>query len=295
VEDTISFSGSTSRLYTEFIPTLKKLSGPKLSVNHIFLRNIENKTLVARVKTNDSIKANSTIIPSVAKTTTPTGFQGDARQFNGHGWYVLVLVLSLSIFAWGKALYEKYLVQIINSVYNYQASIQLFRDKNALFRNLSIILQVLFPINMGLFIFFAIDFYHLKQISQLPFLNILVYSIAVFIFFALKNLIYKFLGLVFKVQEDFSEIKHHMNTFNQTLGVFLLPFIISLPFVSDNLKNVSIVALFIIVGVYLLLFLLRGIQIVNRKHVPIFFLILYLCAVEILPVVLLVKTSYAII
>jgi hypothetical protein len=86
-----------------------------------------------------------------------------------------------------------------------------------------------------------------------------------------------------------------MNTFIQSLGVVLLPFVISLPFLGGELRNIFLIGLYFLTGVFIILFFFRGFQIVSRKQVPIFFLILYLCAVEILPVALIVKTSYLII
>jgi hypothetical protein len=125
--------------------------------------------------------------------------------------------------------------------------------------------------------------------------NIAIYSLSVFLFFKIKTLVYKFLGVLFKVQEEFHEVQHHMNVFIQTLGIVLVPFIISLPFLADHIKNYFLLALFLLSTVFVMLFFFRGFQIVSRKQVPIFFLILYLCAVEILPVALLIKASYSMI
>lgn len=305
IEDTTAFKGSTERIYSDYTPSFKKL--PAYAPNHIndnFLLNIAEKTVDLHYKTIDSTKqvtdtskintSTVSLVPA-PPPEPPAGFEGKIREVDSNGWYILLLILSLSIFAWGKALYQKYLLQIMNSLFNYQISIQLFRDKNALFRNLSIILQVLFPINIGLLIYFLNDFYKINQVSEISVLSIVLYSTIVFLFFRFKVILYKFLGLVFKVQDDFSEIQHHMNTFIQSLGVVLLPFVISLPFLGDELKNIFLTGMFLLLGVFIMLFFLRGFQIVSRKQVPVFFLILYLCAVEFIPVALIVKTSYSLI
>lgn len=298
-EDTTGFVGSTTRIDN---------TSPLLSLTKDYTYNPNENILFNILKKNGKTDMTNAVVPDSAKsktttvsTTQPfkskeiTGFEGNARVADSNGWYIFVLLIALSIFAWGKALYQKYLLQILASVYNYQISIQLFRDKNALFRNLSIILQFLFPINIGLLIYLLIDYYSFNQVFQWPLASIAVYSASVFVFFRLKTLLYKFLGVIFKVEEDFHEIQHHMNTFNQTTGVILLPFIISIPFLNEEFKPVLIISLFLFIGIIGMLFLYRGFQIVIRKQVSIFFLILYLCAVEILPVVLLIKTSYTII
>lgn len=296
-EDTTAVKGSTSRIYPDDVPSYRKSDYHPGIADQNFLKNIVKKTLHNHYKTIDSAnKTTAAVIQAPLPKQPPiSGFEGDLRDAVSSGWYIFFLLISLSIFAWGKSLYQKYLLQIFNSVYNYQISIQLFRDKNTLFRNLSIILQILFPINFGLMIYFLINYYQFNQVSGHTISSIGLYSAGVFLFFRFKAWVYKFLGLVFKVQDDFHEIQHHLNTFVQTLGVVLLPFVISMPFVNDALKNVVLIGLFIITGVFILLLFFRGLQIVNRKQVPVFFLILYLCAVEILPVALLIKTSYSII
>jgi hypothetical protein len=297
VEDTTAERGSVARIYTDFTPSFQKDEFNSEFSQQNFLLNISEKTISIHYKVKDTSSVNaSNITSTVAPIPQPlSGFEGNLRDQGTNGWYVFVLLISLSIFAWGKSLYQKYLLQIFNSVYNYQISIQLFRDKNALFRNLSIILQILFPINLGLLIYFLIDFYHFNHILEFPIASIGIYSLGVFLFFRLKTVFYRFLGIVFKVQEDFHEIQHHLNIFSQSLGVIILPFVISMPFLNDNLKSVVLISLFVLIGIYILLFFFRGFQIVTRKQVSLFFLILYLCAVEILPVAILIKTSISII
>lgn len=297
-EDTTVFEGSTSRIYTDFTPSFQKLPDYNADrLNENFLSNISEKNIHIFYKSKDSSEINKTVHSTVVTTQQkiPTGFEGKGRVIETNGWYILTLLIALSIFAWGKFLYQKYLLQILSSVYNYQISIQLFRDKNVLFRNLSIILQVLFPINVGLLIYYLIDFYNLNHVFNSSIIDIALYSFGVFLFFRLKAFIYRFIGFVFKVQEDFYEIQHHMNIFNQALGVVLVPFVVSLPFLNEGLKIYFLGGLFTFLGIMVLLFFFRGVQIVNRKQVSFFFLILYLCAVEILPVILLIKASYTIV
>jgi hypothetical protein len=301
-QDTVYvFKGSTTRIF-DYYPTLTTSLQTNENINSNVIANIGEKSLfgapVAPIPHIDTTKAKAnltTTVPAPKKPEVITGFEGKEFKSISYDWYTMILLIALAIFAWGKSLYHKYLLQIISSVYNYQISIQLFRDKNALFRNLSIILQVLYPISFGLLIYSLLNYFHLKQVFDYALASISAYSAGVFLFFQFKTMLYKFLGMVFKVEEDFHEIQHHLNIFNQTIGIFLLPFLISIPFLDDRFKPIAIVGLFLFAGATLLLFFYRGFQVVTRKQVSLFFLILYLCAVEILPIVLVIKTSYSII
>jgi len=299
ISDTTSFEGSLTRIYSGFVPSFKSLpdyNGSELNEN--FLSNINEKTIHLHYK--EDIKANSQSAKTLktyisAKDKANFGYEGKTRESNINGWYVLLAILSISIFAWGKSLYQKYLYQIVESLFNYQLANRLYRDKNILFRNLSIGLQLLFSLNIGLFLYYLSIRYNLKNLTNLPLANILIYSSGIFLFFQFKAALYKFIGYIFKVQDDFSEILHHVTIYNKALGLFLLPITLSIPFVNNHIQTGLLFFSLFIISSLMLLVLFRGFQIVNKKHVSFFFLILYLCAVEILPVVILIKASDTII
>lgn len=299
ITDTTSFEGSLARIYSGFVPSFKSIPDYNSSeLNDNFLTNIYEKTIHLNYKediktSSQSSKTLKTYIP--LKNKTEFGYEGKTRESNINGWYVLLALLSISIFAWGKSLYQKYLYQIVESLFNYQLANRLYRDKNILFRNLSIGLQILFSLNIGLFLYYLSIRYNLNNITNLPLANILIYSSGIFLFFQFKAALYKFIGYIFKVQDDFSEILHHVTIYNKALGLFLLPITLSIPFVNNYLQTGLLFFSLFIISALLLLVLFRGFQIVNKKHVSFFFLILYLCAVEILPVIILIKASDTII
>lgn len=298
--DTLQFQGSTTREYSDFIPSYKKnqeYNGTNLNYN--FLANIPDKSYHLNYerfigKTDTAVKAYVSV-PAINNEPIITGFEGKQKLTQPTGWLVVLSIFALVLFSRGKVLYNKYLYQIIEAIYNYQISIRLLKDKNVLFRSLSYSLQVLFSLNVGLLIFYFLDYNSYRQISEHTIISILVYSFSIFFIFQIKAMVCMFLGYSFNVQDDFTELLHNVSIYNKAIGLFLLPIVITFPFLQDKLKPVVLYAGIIITGLLLIMFLYRGLQIISRKRVSYFFLILYLCGVEILPLALIIKASNTII
>lgn len=271
-----------------------------------FLLDIPHKTIsqefnerigITKSTHTTPVKENkSPVTTAVVVQNTPTSFQGNVRANASLDWLPGLLLVSLFTFSWIKMIYQKYVVQVVTSLVNYQVSIRLLREKNVLFRNMSIGLNFVFALNIGLFIFFYIQCYSLNQINSNNFLSTLIYCTGIIVLYNLKTTVCKLLGNLFLVKEQFAEYVHNIHLYNKNIGLFLFPIVIAYPYITNNqIKPIIInIGLAIVIGMSLLL-IYRGFQIIMRSGVSIFYLILYLCAVEILPVLLLVKYSYTLI
>jgi hypothetical protein len=198
------------------------------------------------------------------------------------------------MFSWIKILYLKYIEQIVVSLINYQVSLRLFRDRNVLFRNMALGLNLVFAINTGLFLYYLTQFFNLRSdFNQVQ--SVLIFSLGITLIYGIKTFICRILGNIFLVREEFAEYIHNINLYNKNIGLFLFPVVISFPYIADSIKPSIIYIGMIVIGILIILRITRGIQIIMWKGASIFYLILYLCAIEILPVLLTVKLSYTLI
>lgn len=149
--------------------------------------------------------------------------------------------------------------------------------------------NVLFLSNVSVFAIQLRYFWNLKMdgLEDWQLYFIVFASLAgLYVFRALSSL---FIGSVFLKQRVFSEYFHHANIYTKNTGLFLLPIVVALQFLSyQHIDIIVYIGLLIIVALYLLL-LLRSFQVINRKNVSIFYMILYLCAFEFAPFLVLYK------
>ncbi|MFN8206823.1 MAG: DUF4271 domain-containing protein [Bacteroidales bacterium] len=204
-------------------------------------------------------------------------------------WTILFWLGSLAILLWARKSFARYFSHVINSVYDYTLSLNLFKDRNILLQRVSNLLQLNFMLVGALFIYLLWP--HIPGItgwsSPTPVLLIACCIPPALVLF--RWLINNGLGFLFSREKVFSEYNFQVQLNYKLLGIILLPIIIlSLYFNIASGKTLLIVGIILIISMYLHR-LYRGYKIIVQHHVSIFYTILYLCTFEILPLILLFK------
>ncbi|GAB7089031.1 DUF4271 domain-containing protein [Marinifilum fragile] len=229
----------------------------------------------------DSILTDSIERPLIKKGKLIESSQSD--------WMVGVSLFVVILMAIIRFSFSKYLQRLIDAIINYQVSNNLFLEKNM--RNLrgNIFLNGLFFINVS---FFAVLYYNYWFSGSDNKNNLLTffYTLAVFllIYFG-KFVVIRTLAYIFDGAKEGKEYLHTVFIYNKNLGIFLLPVTLSVPFIADFAAYLLLNAGIVIALIFYLFRLFRGIKILFRKHVSIFYMILYLCALEILPLLVIYK------
>ncbi|MFO7829867.1 MAG: DUF4271 domain-containing protein [Bacteroidales bacterium] len=207
-------------------------------------------------------------------------------QFN---WITLLLIATFMLYGWIRFFNKKYFISLVKSTISYQEAHALYRDKNSLMQRASFITNLLFISNVSLFVVQLINFFNIRVTEFVEYeIYFLVFAslIGLYLFRAITS---GFIGFVFLKQRVFAEYFHHINLFTKNTGIFLFPVIVALQYLSyDYLEFLVYIGLIIVVGLYLL-HIVRSFQIINRKNVSIFYMILYLCAFEFSPFLIIYK------
>jgi hypothetical protein len=266
---------SSSRVFQHdgySINSTKTASGSNFLFS-ISQKNISNHYNEIIIKNNSSDSLSKKQLVSIAQPQTikkETGYYGTPKVEASLNWLPAILLISLFTFSWVKLIYQKYVVQVVTSIVNYQVSIRLLREKNVLFRNMAIGLNVVFAVNLGLLIYYYLQFNNLNQLYSSNLLSVIVYSISIVMLYNIKTFLCKIIGSVFLVKDQFSEYVHNIHLYNKNLGLFLFPIIIIFPYITDIHAKAFVLylGLIIVIAVFLLL-IYRGIQIIMRNGVSI--------------------------
>ncbi|MGF1584644.1 MAG: DUF4271 domain-containing protein [Bacteroidales bacterium] len=204
-------------------------------------------------------------------------------------WIPALVILSLLLLAWIKLIYVQFLTPVLVSAFNYKESVKLYHGKNAPAQNAFLILNVIFAINGGLFLLFVSGFFNLDLPDIKPVLLFLGAFACLVLLYMLKSFSLKLLGFLFDKQRLFSEYSYNISLYNKIYGLLLLPLVVGILYGSDVIHDTIIYAGLALGGVFYLLQLFRGFEIIVRKDFSIFYLILYLCAFEIFPIMVIYK------
>jgi len=204
-------------------------------------------------------------------------------------WITILLIASFLLLGWVRLFNKKYLASMVKSIINYNESITLYREKNSLMERASFIINLLFISNISLFILQVTQFFNI----QLPEINkhllYILLSSGFVGLYILRALTSNLIGYTFLLQKVFSTYLHNVNIYTKTTGLLLFPLIVALQFIAYEYLGFIIYLGIAIVCVLYLIQILRAFQIIIRNNVSIFYMILYLCAFEIAPLLIIYK------
>jgi hypothetical protein len=229
-------------------------------------------------------------IAETAQPGKPYGLAGKPIKAGQQDWTIFLILIGWTVFSTLKYGYSKYIVQVFQSAFNFSMATRLYREQGysnnfGLFRlNLIFYLFLPFPIyliardnGVSLGNFSGIEFY-------------LIVFLVVNAYFLIKIFLYKIMGSVFSQREKSGELVFNMMLYHNVLGMILLP----VATIHSVVPAFGPFSLFVVPGLIALFYLMsitRSIYFAIREGISIFYLILYLCALEIIPILLVIKLA----
>jgi hypothetical protein len=217
-------------------------------------------------------------------------FQATIRPTVTSDWILVVLLLCLVIITWIRFSYKKRLGLILQSSFSKQNLTLLIREGGFGYDMINLSLGFVFIITLALLLYLAstgITGNSSGGEGSLMIFLALVAGIIVWLIFRL--VLIRLLRWTFKTNETTTFYLMNTMTFQIIIGIFLLPLLVM------NVYAHTPFLLFISLGVGSILFILklfRGLIIgLSDTNFSIFYLFFYLCTVEILPILVIVKLA----
>ncbi|MCE1198476.1 MAG: DUF4271 domain-containing protein [Marinilabiliales bacterium] len=220
----------------------------------------------------------------------PYGFEGKPMKTTSQDWTFFLVLVGWTVFASLRFGFSKYMVQVFQSVFNYGAASRLYRERGYA-NNFG-----MFRLNLVFYLFLPFASYLIARDNGMatPDFAGLEFYFIVFVvingYFMVKIFLYKLLGSIFSQKDSTGELVFNMMLYHNVLGLILLP----VATVHALVPGFGMVSLFIVpslILIFYLLSLIRSIYFAVRVGISIFYLILYLCALEILPILLVIKLA----
>lgn len=205
-------------------------------------------------------------------------------------WVAGILLLLYALFVWLYVSNRKKLNQVIRAFYINRSGGQLSRDDLAIGNRVAVFLSIFFIVTSTIFISHLLPFYGFDFFSSNFTLLSIVTGILVAIAYGFKLLTIKIIGYIFKVQKEAAEYSMLVFLFCNTLGLFMLPIVIGLTFIDQVSPSVFINTGLALIAFFIGVRTVRGLFLgLNSSRISKFYLFVYLCTLEILPLIVLAK------
>jgi hypothetical protein len=224
-------------------------------------------------------------IPSTSKSMLR---EGRSRQTRDQ-WVIIIIIALLLYTAILNRIMSKDFESVWQSFYSKRMLTQVSKEDNIINSWTFIGLFLLFGLTFGLFLYQLASYYHVYySISGVRLFVSL--SLIILILFAVKFLVVKFLGFVFNINKLVSEYLSVLYLTYFNIAFVFLPVAVCFSLLTNQLiPYILAIALILIVIIFIWQYLRSSVNIISNILFHKFYLFVYLCALEICPILILIK------
>ncbi len=204
-------------------------------------------------------------------------------------WLIIPFIIILALITYVKYKYAGYIRRILLSTINNVIASNLYKENKKSIPNSANILYFIFIFSVIIFIYQVSQRFYPNIVEKFSWL-IPIISFFFLLFIIISNQIINIISeKVFMINEIGEEYNHNINFFNQSAGIFLFPITVLISF--SNFPEIFIFLGFAVILILYILKIFRLLKINFSKQLNILYMFLYLCTVEIIPILYFVKFS----
>lgn len=224
-------------------------------------------------------------IPSKSKSTVRDGRHRPTRN-----QWVIVIIISLLIYtAFLNIALNKDVNTVFQSFYSKRVLSQAGKEEGYINFWSFVGLFLLFGLTFGLFLY-QLAFYNNTYYSIAGFRLFISLSLIIIALFAVKFLVLKFLGFIFDINKVVGEYISILYLTYFNIAFVFLPVAVCFSLLDAKfIPYLLAVAALLIVVIFTWLYLRSSVNIISNIRFHKFYLIVYLCALEICPILILIK------
>lgn len=208
-------------------------------------------------------------------------------------WMIYLLLFVVFLYTIIRNLYDKTLVVIFQAYWNDRAISQFTRDDNFLKLRNTLLYFILFTTVYALLIKNLLHYFDIT-FEYKGFQEYLFICVFTGLFYLLKFILMKFSGFIFSIQKLISGYLSIISISNFVYSIIIIPMLLFYEFVPNVYQTY-------LMGIILVLFCFNTIYkylrtasfIINNFQFPKFYLFIYLCTLEIMPLLIIYKIYIA--
>jgi hypothetical protein len=218
-------------------------------------------------------------------------FEGLERLSLTRDWITIILFAALVLIAFLKFSYNERFVKLFSLSYSEKYFTNYSKSKPLIFNSFHLLFFIIINFNISLLIYYAIKAFDPSKISH-DFSFFIQILLVVFLYFVARYLIGYLLSVVFSLSEEQDHVTLLKMSNLAYLSVLFFPLLVLINYSSFALHKILIT---FSLTVAIILFFMRYFTIVKNLKLnfnSFFYLFLYLCALEIAPILVIYKMFF---
>ena len=238
----------------------------------------------------------TSISPSESLPTTVSAtviekneFANESKLIGYPSSITVFLMFGLILLAFIKYHFGRNMLGTFRSFFSYRHSVRMFEERRESDRQAAYFSNIFFILIAGIFISLVLPFFGASPLWGSYTLSVLFFSAATGLLYFLKAGIWRALGVIFLVQSFTKTYIYNMYLYNRNIGLFIFPLVVLIPYMNGVVTPYIVYSIIAIIVLSYILKFWRIFEIFHVQNVRLFYFILYLCTLEILPLLLFIK------
>jgi len=209
--------------------------------------------------------------------------------YENNNWMTIILILILFLIGVLRVFYQKKFNLFVNAFISKRFSNQISREENGLTQSTSVLLTIIFFLSISFFLYLSGRYYHQFQNGKNEFEQFLMILIGCLGFYFFKLIANKLTGYIFKIYRETDEYIFNHFLVLQIIGILLTAWCILLNYSTFVNKEFIIYVGFGTLFISFCVRMVKSLGIANMSSYSPIYIFLYLCSLEILPLIIIVK------
>lgn len=207
-------------------------------------------------------------------------------------WVFLPIVALLFLVAIIRIAYGKYLLLLFQGFSQLFYAEKIFQEKSVFAQRANMFLDMLYFFSIPYIVLFTANYFDASILSGInPFLTLLLILLAFFSLRIFRFLSIKTIGYISNQWDDINLLYFNQLLYLRIIGLINVPILFFLAYTNGTIHKFILFAALFLLCLSLILRSFRMIQVFIKKGFSIFYFLLYLCALEIIPLLILVKEA----
>jgi len=264
-----------------------KQKKPKI-VNHT--DTVQTDTAVSYGIPNESLLPIRTEkIKTIPEKPKKIFYEPNTRPVVVEGWQTIILIFTLLLLGFGKAFSSNRFRQTFKALFKYKISQEITREEKVFFHRVNILLTSIHIITISLFLYQLRNYFIFSGEEIFSFIYYFFIICFILLSYFIKYISSTILSYFFDDISISTEYIYNVSLYNNLLGILLIP-VLFLSYFS--MLEFNFILNYLAIPLFILCFLLRILRIYSIgkiKGISFFYIILYICTLEIVPLVVLIK------
>ncbi len=198
-------------------------------------------------------------------------------------WIIAVICLVCGLYIVSRLVFPRYHGRIAHAFFNRYEANKLISEKNVLIHNNGFLLNLIPLFCIAMLVYEQRSFFNPEFNLEHPFLKYTGILTLVIAYFGGRILVLSIFGLSFERQELALRFNQVYLLHFENLGTFILIPALVLPFSQGIIRIILMISLWSGLILWIIYTIIRELDLLKSYRVSIFYMFLYLCTLEILP------------